>query len=91
MSASAVNDSLIEYPCVFPIKVMGQHVPDFLGAMVELVRGFDASFDPSTIEQRASKGGNYLGLTLHVHVTDRQQLDSVYRTLTAHPLVKVVL
>ena len=44
-----------------------------------------------TIEQRPSKGGNYLGLTITITATSREQLDEIYRTLTTHPMVKVVL
>ena len=52
---------------------------------------FDPEFDVSTIEQRPSKNGNYLGLTVTVRVTSREQLDELYRTLSTHPLVSVVL
>ena len=83
--------SLIEYPCHFPIKVMGAQVDGFLAAMVHIARSFDAGFDETTIEQRSSKAGNYLGLTLSVYVTSREQLDELYRTLTTHPMVRVVL
>lgn len=83
--------SLIEYPCHFPIKVMGAHAPGFADAMVGVVRCFDPSFDIATLEQRPSKAGNYLGLTLSVYVVNREQLDELYRTLSTHPMVKVVL
>lgn len=83
--------SLIEYPCHFPIKVMGSSVDGFLEAIVNVVRHFDPAFDASTVEQRPSKGGNYMGLTLSVYVSHREQLDEVYRTLSTHPMVKVVL
>ena len=85
------EQSLIEYPCHFPIKVMGAHVQGFTEAMVHVARQFDPSFDARTVEVRPSKGGNYLGLTLSVHVTSRDQLDELYRTLTTHPMVKIVL
>lgn len=85
------EQSLIEYPCHFPIKVMGAHVPGFTEAIVQVAREFDRGFDPDTVEQRPSKSGNYLGLTISVWVTNREQLDALYRTLTAHPMVKVVL
>lgn len=91
MTQDAPQASLIEYPCHFPIKVMGASVDGFLDAMVQLVRHFDPGFDTQTIEQRPSKGGKYLGLTLSVHVTSKEQLDEVYRTLSTHPMVKVVL
>ena len=85
------RDSLIEYPCAFPIKVMGLKVDGFVHAMTEVAERFDPSFDASTIELRPSKGGNYLGVTLTVHATSREQLDDLYRALTSHPMVKVVL
>ena len=85
------EQSLIEYPTQFPIKVMGANVEGFVEAMAHVARAFDANFDHRTIEQRPSKAGNYLGLTLTVHVTSREQLDELYRTLTTHPMVKIVL
>ena len=85
------EQSLIEYPCHFPIKVMGAHVEGFVEAIVYVARQFDPSFDHATVEHRPSKGGNYLGLTISVRVTHREQLDELYRTLTSHPMVKIVL
>ena len=85
------GQSLIEYPSVFPIKVMGAMVDGFEQAVVAVALQFDPAFDAATIERRPSKGGNYLGLTIHVTATSREQLDELYRTLSAHPMVKVVL
>jgi putative lipoic acid-binding regulatory protein len=85
------KDSLIEYPSVFPIKVMGAMVDGFADAMCQVAQQFDPSFDPSTIELRPSKGGNYLGVTLNITATSREQLDDLYRALTLHPMVKIVL
>lgn len=70
---------------------MGSADTGFLEAMVVVVRDFDLGFDPSTVEVRQSKAGNYVGLTLQVYVTDREQLDNVYRALSSHPMVKVAL
>ena len=83
--------SLIEYPSAFPIKVMGLQVDGFEGAIVAIARQFDPGFDAATIERRPSKGGKYLGLTITITATSREQLDELYRTLSTHPLVKVVL
>ena len=85
------EDSLIEYPSAFPIKVMGTHVDGFEAAMVAIALQFDPEFAHHQIERRPSKGGNYLGLTLTVTATSREQLDALYRTLSTHPMVKVVL
>ncbi len=96
MSASSIPpasraDSLIDYPCDFPIKVMGLKAEGFIEAVSEVACRFDPGFDPATIEQRDSSAGKYLGLTLVVTATSRPQLDDLYRALSAHPMVKVVL
>ena len=83
--------SLIEYPSEFPIKVMGARVDGFAEAVVEVARRFDPQFDASRVEFRPSSAGNYLGITLIVTATSREQLDALYQALTSHPMVKVVL
>jgi putative lipoic acid-binding regulatory protein len=85
------EQSLIKYPCHFPIKVMGANVDGYVTALTHVAKSFDPTFDASTIELRPSKAGHYLGVTLSVYVTSREQLDELYRTLTTHPMVKVVL
>jgi len=85
------KDSLIEYPSRFPIKVMGLQTEGFVHAMTELAAQFDPSYDASTVELRPSSSGKYMGVTLTITATSREQLDSLYRALTSHPLVKVVL
>lgn len=85
------KDSLIEYPSRFPIKVMGAKVDGFVHAVTYIAEQFDPTFDARTVELRESTGGKYLGVTITVTATSREQLDELYRTLTSHPLVKVVL
>lgn len=85
------EESLIEYPSRFPIKVMGANVDGFAAAIVEVAKQFDPGFDASTLEHRPSKGGNYLSVTITITATSRSQLDELYRTLSTHPMVKVVL
>ena len=85
------EQSLIEYPSQFPIKVMGASVEGFVEAIVKVAQHFDPGFDAASVEQRPSKGGNYLGLTITVTAVSREQLDELYRTLSTHPMVKVVL
>jgi putative lipoic acid-binding regulatory protein len=83
--------SLIVYPCAFPIKVMGERVDGLVRAITHIAEQFDPTFDANTIELRESKGGKYLGVTITINATSREQLDEVYRTLSTHPMVKVVL
>jgi len=85
------KDSLIQYPSRFPIKVMGAKVDGFVHAVTSIARQFDPAFDAGTVELRDSSQGNYLGITITVTATSRQQLDDLYRALTSHPMVKVVL
>lgn len=87
----ARKDSLIEYPSLFPIKVMGAKVDGLVHAITTVAHQFDPQFDASRIELRESKAGNYLGVTITVTATSREQLDDLYRALSAHPMVKVVL
>jgi hypothetical protein len=66
-------------------------VPGFEQAIVDVALHFDPAFDPSTIEKRPSRAGNYLGITITITATSREQLDELYRALSSHEMVKVVL
>lgn len=85
------EESLITYPSSFPIKVAGANVDGFVHAMTQIVERFDPTFDAGAIELRNSKAGNYLSVTLTVTATSREQLDDIYRALTAHPMAKWVI
>jgi putative lipoic acid-binding regulatory protein len=85
------EQSLIDYPSRFPIKVMGLNADGFVHAITSIARQFDPSFDATTVELRPSKGDKYLGVTVTVTARSREQLDELYRTLSTHPMVKVVL
>ena len=91
MDSIPSEQSLIRYPSAFPIKVMGHRVDGFVEAVVAVAQQFDPGFDAGTVELRPSKAGNYLGVTITVTATSREQLDELYRTLSTHPMVKVVL
>lgn len=90
-TAPVVEESLIVYPCAFPIKVMGAKADGFVHAITLIAHEFDPTFDAKTLELRESKGGNYLGITINITATSREQLDELYRTLSTHPMVKMVL
>ena len=85
------KDSLIEYPSLFPIKVMWAKVDGFVQTVTALAKQFDPSFDATTLELRDSRAGNYLGITITITATSREQLDSLYQALSSHPMVKMVL
>ena len=85
------TESLIEFPCDFPIKVMGAARDDFTQAVVTVVQAHAPDFDAATVEMRASGKGNYVAVTCTVRATSREQLDDLYRDLSSHPYVKIVL
>lgn len=85
------DESLIAYPTDFPIKVMGETRDGFAETIVELVRRHAPDFDPATIEMRSSRAGKYLSVTCVVRATSREQLDALYRDLSSHPMVRMVL
>ncbi len=84
-------DSLIEYPSDFPIKIMGVMQDAFAQTMVDVVVRHDPAFHAGKMEMRPSAKGTYLSLTVTVRATSREQLDNLYRELSSHPMVKVVL
>ena len=83
--------NLLDFPCEFPIKIMGKRVDEFAQTIGELIQTFAPDFDVSTMEMRPSSSGKYLGLTCTVIATSQEQLDDIYRALTSHPLVSVAL
>lgn len=87
----AAQESLIEFPSLFPIKVMGPKVDGFVETMTAIATEHDPSFEMTRVQLRDSSGGKYLSVTLTVTATSREQLDNLYRALTAHPLAKYVL
>lgn len=93
-SMSAVFDrieKLLEFPAVFPMKVIGQRVDGFAQRISELVLAHVPDFDPASIEIRVSAKGSYLSLTVTPTVQDRVQLEGLYRALSEHPLVRIIL
>lgn len=84
-------ETLIEFPCDFPLKVMGAAQDGFAQAIAEVVLKHAPDFDAAKMEMRPSKAGNYLSLTCTIRAVSQAQLDALYRELTSHPLVKIVL
>jgi putative lipoic acid-binding regulatory protein len=85
------EETLVEFPCDFFIKVMGETSDDFANAMVKVIQVYAPKFDASKVDMRASSGGKFISLTCSVYVTTKTQLDSIYRALSEHPQVKYVL
>jgi putative lipoic acid-binding regulatory protein len=86
-----MNDSLLEFPCAFPVKIMGLMQDDFAQTMLDIVLRHAPDFDAATVEMRSSSGGKYLSLTCTIRATSKAQLDALYRELSGHPLVSMAL
>lgn len=81
------EETLLEFPCEFPVKVMGAAIPEFHTAIAKIVKVHDPEYNPDETKQNTSKTGKYVSLTLNIHAKDKPQLDAIYQDLTDHELV----
>jgi len=102
---SSDRPSLIEYPCEFPIKIIGrvastgsasaaeleQRRQEFTQVILAIVKFHAPDFDDANLEARISKKNTYLSLTCTIYATSRGQLDSLYQDLCDQPMVVMVL
>jgi putative lipoic acid-binding regulatory protein len=86
-----MTDTLFNFPCEFPLKVMGRRTDDFRSLVLGIVQKHAGPIAPADIEERPSKDGNYLSLTCTFSAQSREQLDALYRELTACERVLIVL
>jgi hypothetical protein len=83
--------SLLEYPCDFPVKILGNTQAGFAQAVLDVVKRHAPDFDAATMELRTSKRRKYLSVTCVIRATSREQLDGLYQELCDHPMVVMVL
>jgi putative lipoic acid-binding regulatory protein len=85
------EETLLKFPCDFPLKVMGRHNDDFRSIVLGIVQKHAGDIDVGQIEERPSKDGKYLGLTYTIRATSKAQLDALYVELTSCEKVLIVL
>lgn len=83
----ADEESLIDFPCEFPVKVMGAAIPEFHDSVHKIARQHDARLNEEETKIQHSKTGKYVSLTLNFHAEDKPQLDALYKDLTNCELV----
>jgi putative lipoic acid-binding regulatory protein len=83
--------SILDFPCSYPIKVMGRAEPGFDELVAGIVARHIGEIDGRSIESRPSRKGSYVSITVTFTATSREQLDGLYRELTAHERVSAVL
>ncbi len=81
------EDTIMEFPCQFPIKVMGKAEDDFDVLVVGIVRKHAPDLSENAVKSRLSKEGKYISITVTVKADSKQQLDNIYLELTAHDKV----
>lgn len=91
MSMADSDASLMRYPCAFPIKAMGWHADDFDALVVGIIRKHAPDLSDTGIETRHSRGGRYISVTVTIQARSREQLDNIYRELTANSRILFAL
>lgn len=85
------EETLFEFPCEFPIKIMGLADETFELAAYEIVRRHVGELKEDAISTRPSKNGKYLAITIKFTAHSKQQLDDLYMELTSHEAIMTVL
>ncbi len=85
------EESIMEFPCEFPIKIMGEDNPEFRQTVRELVEKHTGPLPDSAIQTALSRNERFVSLTITVNAQSREQLDSIYQDLTDHDDVKMAL
>lgn len=85
------EESAIEFPCEFPIKMMGRDTPAFRQAMRALVEAHVGDIDDSRVQSAISRNGRFVSVTITVTATSQQQLDAIYHAVSAHDDVLMAL
>jgi putative lipoic acid-binding regulatory protein len=85
------EQTLLEFPTDFPIKVMGKADDDFRSLVVGILSRHFAGIDQALIEERPSSAGRYLGITVVVRAENKAQIDAAYTDLTSCQRVLVAL
>ncbi len=85
------EETLLEFPCQFPIKAMGKNMPEFDQIVVELIRAHVDDLHEGAVTSKQSKGGKYLSVTVVIEAVSRAQLDAIYQSLTDSPHVLMAL
>ncbi|KTD23647.1 YbeD family protein [Legionella israelensis] len=81
----------IDFPCHFPIKIIGNNHADFIGEMRGIIVKHFPDFDLETILHKQSRNKNYISLTITVYVLNQTCLDAFYQEVSSHPQVHMIL
>jgi uncharacterized protein len=85
------EETLLKFPCDFPIKVMGKAEPGFEALVVELIGRHASDITETAVNSRSSKGGKWVSITVTLRAESKAQLDAIYLDLSAHEKVVMAL
>jgi len=85
------EDTLLEFPCQFPVKAMGKNDVELDLIVIEIIRKHAPDLKEGALATRPSKDGNYIAITVTIDATSKKQLDSIYQDLSDHPHVLMAL
>lgn len=85
------DESLLEFPCDFPIKIMGRESAQFQALARSLVEKHTGPLDDDAIKSALSRNGSFVSVTVTVVARSQQQLDDIYREVTANDDVLMAL
>ena len=85
------EESAIEFPCEFPIKMMGRDTPEFHATTRVLIENHVGPIADEAIQLNVSSKGNFVSVTVTITATSQQQLDAIYRDVSGHDDVLLAL
>lgn len=85
------RSSLIDFPTDFVIKVFGPNKQQFIDEISQLVISNCEKNDTPSLTHQFSKNKQYISISVTVYVTSKPGLDKIYKALTTHPHVKMVI
>ncbi len=81
----------IEFPCRYPIKVVGRAEPEFEPQVISAVRTLAPGFSDADVSSRASSKGRFSSITIFITATGEDQLGEIFTELKKISSVKMVL
>jgi len=85
------EESALEFPCTFPIKMMGRDTPDFRALARKIVENHAGAVVDSAVQATVSRNGRFVSITVTITAMSRQQLDDIYRDASSHDDVLMAL
>lgn len=91
MTNSTLPPNLIEFPCKYPFKIIGQNIPDLVAIITNILKDIHVKYYEQSMTCKPSSNNNYISINIEVDVTDRAHLEDIYQALNACEYIKMIL